>query len=84
MAQYLNAGDLVRVTEKNGLAGYHPGDRGKVLGGPYTRGDILDGPSTHSDDQPCYIVTMDSAIAPQIAVFIAEEIELETSCPLAW
>lgn len=78
MAQYLNAGDHVRVTAKNGLMGYRPGDRGKVLGGPYTRGDILDGPSSHSDAQQCYIVTMASASAPRIAVFVAEEIELET------
>ena len=77
MVRYLKAGDHVRVTVKNGLSGYRPGDRGEVLGGPYTKDDILEGPSTDSGIQQCYIVTMDSGSAPRIALFIVEEIELE-------
>jgi hypothetical protein len=36
MGRPLQIGDRVRVTGRNGIAGYRPGDRGTVVRGPST------------------------------------------------
>jgi hypothetical protein len=66
MSRTLQAGDRVRVTVRNRVPGYQPGDKGTLLRGPRT----ADG------DPPYYIVMMDKdGLQGTGIVFAADEIE---------
>jgi hypothetical protein len=62
----LRPGDRVRVTRKNRLPGYLPGERGEVVAGPEAvAGSVL----------RYYLVAMEREFGPASAVFAADEIE---------
>jgi hypothetical protein len=63
----LKRDDRVRVTAMNRVSGYHPGDRGTVIWGPY---------SSACSKETFFVVSMDkAAIVCTEAVFLANEIE---------
>jgi hypothetical protein len=67
MSLTLKLGDRVRVTRANRLPGYHPGDRGSILGVvPNPIGGIT----------PSYTVAMDkNSPSAEPALFAEDEIE---------
>src|SRR5262249_29143677 len=69
MSCQLKPGDRVRVTVRNRMHGYQPGDKGAVLR------EIADGPSGAC----CYVVVMDKdAPSKSSVVFSDDEIEPDT------
>ena len=64
MSRGLNAGDRVRVTGRNRLAGYQPGDKGTVVRGPST--------ATITGER-YYTVTMDRDGPDATGVVFAED-----------
>jgi hypothetical protein len=66
MSRTLNAGDRVRVTVRNRVPGFQPGDKGTILSGPKSP-DV---------DPPYYIVVMDKdGLQRTGVVFAADEVE---------
>jgi hypothetical protein len=65
MSGELKPGDRVRVTVRNRMAGYQPGDKGRILGGPHVP---LGG-------HPYYLVAMETSMTGRPVVFMEEEIE---------
>jgi hypothetical protein len=66
MSRTLNAGDRVRVTVRNRVPGYQPGDKGTVLRGP----------KSPDGDPPYYIVVMDKdGLGRTGVVFAVDEVE---------
>jgi hypothetical protein len=66
MSRTLNAGDRVRVTVRNRVPGFKPGDKGTILSGP----------RSPDGDPPYYIVVMDrDGLQRTGVVFAADEIE---------
>jgi hypothetical protein len=67
MCADLKPGDRVRLTSANRLPGYHPGERGRVVG-------VVSNPAGGS--LPCYAVAMDkNGPSAGPALFAADEIE---------
>jgi hypothetical protein len=70
MSDALKVGDRVRVTVRNRVQGYQPGDKGTVKQGVNPPGD---------DDSylPCYVVQMDKDGPTKNIIFCSDEIELD-------
>jgi hypothetical protein len=69
MSLTLKLGDRVRVTRANRLPGYHPGDRGRIVG-------VV--PNPIGGTTPRYTVAMDkNSPSAEPALFAEGEIELD-------
>ena len=67
MSQEWKPGDRVRVTSRNQVRGYRPGDRGTVT----------QGPTTPTNGEPFYRVLMDKDSTTSTVVFTAGEVEAD-------